>query len=124
MNEVPKHLLLMVAFEQAAYAWTDCKNFTTVVRDKEGATLFSKELGKRIAVGSEVVLDGKLTDKLKIAIFNQNTKIYEKITDMANLNDERNIDEEAAHTQNLLTGSNGESNTPTSLESGVESAES
>lgn len=121
--EIPQNKKLLVAFEQAAYAWTECKGFTAVPRDKEGAALFSKELGRKISIGETVVLDGKLTDRIKIAIFNMNTKIFERITEMANLVDEENIDEEAGHTENLLTGSNGESTIPTSQTSGVADAE-
>ncbi len=98
-------------FDNGCYAWIDCKNFSLSVRDEDGARFMSKELQKNVKIGDVVVLDGKLTDKIKREIFDKKTSILLRVIEIADQLEKEHLAEEAAETENLSTGSNSDSTT-------------
>lgn len=74
-RSIPDKLQQKADVAQAARLWTDAKNLWIRVRTQGAIELYSEEMqlnGNGPALGDEVCLDGKLTDKIKQDILDQN----------------------------------------------------
>lgn len=123
-----------VGIEFGVYCWTDCRNFTVRMGDADTAALYARELGRaefpdpRITVGSEVLLDGRLTEAIKGDILRGDVRIGNFITEKGLMLAEAEMEEaeadEEALTENLGGTSGSASASPRSPSPGAGSASS
>lgn len=87
---------------QACAVWADTENFWVKLKTDAACALYKQELklAEYPAIGTEVCIDGKLTDKLKEEILNGNMSLTLTILSKARLLEEQTAAEEEELTKN------------------------
>lgn len=74
-----------IRFEKAAWALRESLNAEVTARDEDLRKILTSALGREVALGEPVLIDGHLTDDLKRKLFDARPKLFYFVWDRAGL---------------------------------------
>jgi len=87
---------LRLGLAGACFALVDVRRFTCQPGTPEIAAVLSKALGHQVAPQDEVTLDGRLTDEIKVALFEARLELLEFVTEKAEAVGRIELEDESA----------------------------